>query len=182
MVPDQSKTSLGLEYFCQEGDEFWNREDGDLIELAKREVERLGLAKSADVENGCVFRMAKAYPVYDNGYRDHMDTLRDYMHTFENLQTIGRNGLHRYNNQDHAMLTGMLAARNVVNGTRYNLWDVNADQAYHETISGPGREPGSVRENGRLAPEGGPAARFESAFRPQTSPATSANGASRVSY
>jgi protoporphyrinogen oxidase len=141
MVPDRSKTSLGLEYFCQEDDAFWNTDDADLIELGKREIERLGLARAADVETGCVFRMAKAYPVYDDSYRAHMQALRDYVGAFENLQTIGRNGMHRYNNQDHAMLTGMLAARNVIEGTRIDLWDVNADQAYHETISGPVREP-----------------------------------------
>jgi protoporphyrinogen oxidase len=173
MVPDQSKTSLGLEYFCQEGDEFWNTPDEELIELAKREIERLRIARSAEVESGCVFRMPKAYPVYDNSYRDHMDTLRDYIHTFENLQTIGRNGLHRYNNQDHAMLTGMLAARNVINGTRYNLWDVNADQAYHETISGADPALAVARQNGQPVGEKAPTGPFEPAFgrgRPTTSP------------
>ena len=89
---------------------------------------------AADVETGCVFRMAKAYPVYDSAYVQYLATLKDYVNQFANLQTIGRNGLHRYNNQDHAMLTGMLAARNVALGERNDVWAVNTDSDYHEEI------------------------------------------------
>ncbi len=134
MLPDESKTSLGLEYFCNEGDELWTTPDEDLIALGKVEVEKIGLARGADVEDGCVFRVPKSYPVYDSDYTEFMGTIRDYVNSFENFQTIGRNGLHRYNNQDHAMLTGMLAVRNLMLGESNNLWVVNAEQEYHEEI------------------------------------------------
>jgi len=137
MVPDKSKTSLGLEYFCSEGDEVWNMPDTDLIELGKREVERIGLASYADIDGGCVFRVPKSYPVYDSGYRESLSTLRNFIESLDNFQTIGRNGLHRYNNQDHAMLTGMLAVRNVVFGEHNDLWSVNTDQEYIEEIHEP---------------------------------------------
>lgn len=134
MVPDQSKTSLGLEYFCCEGDELWNAPDEDLIELGKREIEKIGLAKYQDVLDGAVFRVEKSYPVYDSDYRNYLEVIKDYINGLENFQTIGRNGLHRYNNQDHAMLTGMIAVRNLVYGRNEDLWSVNADQEYHEEI------------------------------------------------
>ncbi len=135
MVPDATKTSLGLEYFCTEGDELWTMPDAELVELGKREVDRMGLAKYDDIEDGCVFRVEKSYPIYDSDYRDHLSLVREFVDDLENFQTIGRNGLHRYNNQDHAMLTGMLAVRNVVLGERNDLWSVNTDQEYHEEIS-----------------------------------------------
>lgn len=134
MVPDQSKTSLGLEYFCNEGDSLWTMADADLIELGKRELERIGLANYADVEDGAVFRVEKTYPVYDSEYADHLDVIKQYLATLENFQTIGRNGLHRYNNQDHAMLTGMLAVRNMLYRESHNLWKVNAEEEYHEEV------------------------------------------------
>jgi hypothetical protein len=134
MVPDASKTSLGLEYFCSEGDDLWNMSDGELIELGKREVALIGLASADDIEDGCVFRVPKAYPIYDSEYRDYLAIVRNFVGGLENYQTIGRNGLHRYNNQDHAMLTGMLAVRNLMHGEKNNLWSVNADQEYHEEI------------------------------------------------
>jgi len=134
MVPDLRKTSLGLEYFCTEGDELWNMQDPDLIEIGKREVQRIGLANYSDIETGCVFRVPKSYPVYDSDYRDSLATLKEFVSSFENFQTVGRNGLHRYNNQDHAMLTGMLAVRNLAFGEQNDLWSVNADQEYHEEI------------------------------------------------
>jgi protoporphyrinogen oxidase len=134
MVPDPAKTSLGLEYFCSEGDALWNTPDAELIELGKREVERIGLAGYADIEDGCVVRVPKAYPVYDSDYREYLAVVREFVDGLENFQTIGRNGLHRYNNQDHAMLTGMLAVRNAVLGQRNDLWSVNTDQEYHEEI------------------------------------------------
>lgn len=132
MVPDASKTSLGLEYFCDEGDDLWRTDDAELIALGGREVERLGLANAAEVVDGCVIRVPKAYPIYDGGYREHLERLRGYVAGFVNLQTIGRNGLHRYNNQDHAMLTGMLAVRNALDGEQHDLWSVNTEQEYHE--------------------------------------------------
>lgn len=136
MVPDPTRTSLGLEYFCSEGDALWRMPDADLIDLGKREIERIGLARAADVEDGCVTRVAKAYPVYDTTYRDHLDVVRGFVDGLTNLQTIGRNGLHRYNNQDHAMLTGMLAVRNLIRGERHDLWSVNTEPEYHEEIRG----------------------------------------------
>jgi hypothetical protein len=134
MVPDSTKTSLGLEYFCNEGDELWNAPDDELIELGKQEVDKIGLANCEDVLDGCVFRVEKSYPVYDSSYREYMAVIREYIDSMENFQTIGRNGLHRYNNQDHAMLTGMLAVRNLILGENHNLWIVNAEQEYHEEI------------------------------------------------
>lgn len=134
MVPDQSKTSLGLEYFCTEGDDLWNMPDADLIKLAKQELERIGLAQTGDVIDGCVFRVPKAYPVYDADYAEYLQCIRNFMGSLENVQTIGRNGLHRYNNQDHSMITGTLAVRNLIFGEANDLWSVNADEEYHEEI------------------------------------------------
>lgn len=142
MVPDLAKTSLGMEYFCTEGDALWNMSDADLIEQAKREIDRIGLARYQDVEDGCVLRVQKAYPVYDSDYRDYLALVRQFVDGLENFQTIGRNGLHRYNNQDHAMMTGMLAVRNLMLGEHNDLWSVNTDQEYHEEI----REPAAKEE------------------------------------
>jgi hypothetical protein len=134
MVPDVAKTSLGLEYFCNEGDELWNMSDADLIELAKHELERIGLAKIENVVDGCVFRVPKAYPVYDSEYTGYLKIVREFVDGLSNFQTIGRNGLHRYNNQDHSMITGTLAVRNMLFGEQNDLWNVNADAEYHEEI------------------------------------------------
>jgi protoporphyrinogen oxidase len=134
MVPDVGKTSLGLEYFCAENDSLWNMPDDDLVEMGKRELERIGLAHTVDVGDGCVFRNEKAYPVYDAGYRDCLTTVRAFVDGLENLQTVGRNGLHRYDNQDHAMLTGLLAVRNLLLGQQNDLWSVNTEQEYHEEL------------------------------------------------
>jgi hypothetical protein len=136
MVPDPTKTSLGLEYFCTEGDELWSMSDADLIELAKREVNSLDLAKYTDIDDGCVVRVPKSYPVYDSDYCEALATIRAFVDGLENVQTIGRNGLHRYNNQDHAMLTGMLAVHNLVLGEQHDLWSVNTEQTYHEEVRG----------------------------------------------
>lgn len=134
MVPDTELTSLGLEYFCNEGDALWSLSDEELVRLATRELNQIGLALPADVIDGCVFRVEKTYPIYDDGYAQALDTLKAYLSTFTNFQTIGRNGLHRYNNQDHAMLTGMLAVRNMLHQEENNLWIVNAEQDYLEVI------------------------------------------------
>jgi len=131
MVPDQSKTCLGMEYFCSRGDDLWEMDDAKLFRLATREIDKLGLANGADVEDGCVVRQPKAYPVYDAEYRAHLAVIQEYLQGFENLQTIGRAGMHRYNNQDHSMLCGLYAARNVA-GAQYDLWDVNTERSYYE--------------------------------------------------
>jgi len=135
MVPDPSKSSLGLEYFCTEGDTLWNTPDAELVELGIRELETIGLVKREDVEDGCVFRVPKAYPVYDGSYGDVLGRVREFVMGLENLQTVGRNGLHRYNNQDHAMLTGMLAVRNLLLAAKHDLWNVNTEAEYHEEIT-----------------------------------------------
>ncbi len=137
MVPDAARSSLGLEYFCAEGDDLWRMADADLVALATRELEHIGLVRGADVEDGCVVRVPKAYPVYDASYRDHLAVVRGWVDGLANVQTIGRNGLHRYNNQDHAMVTGMLAVRNLLDGETHDLWSVNTDQEYHEEVRSP---------------------------------------------
>jgi protoporphyrinogen oxidase len=134
MVPDQTKTSLGLEYFCNEGDDLWNMADADLIELGRRELERIGLVNSDDVIDGCVYRVPKAYPIYDSEYHAYLKRIRRFVAGIQNFQTIGRNGLHRYNNQDHSMITGMLAVDNLLNGEKNDLWDVNTEREYHEEV------------------------------------------------
>jgi protoporphyrinogen oxidase len=134
MTPDPAKTGLGLEYFCMEGDDVWTTPDAELIELGRREVARIGLVRYEDVEDGCVVRVPKAYPVYDSHYREDLAVVRGFVEGFQNLQSIGRNGLHRYNNQDHSMLTGLLAVRNAVLGQRHDLWSVNTEPEYQETI------------------------------------------------
>ena len=135
MIPNEEQSSLGLEYFCTEGDEVWCTPDEDLIELGKREVEHIGLASYEDVVDGCVVRVEKAYPVYDEAYAQYLSTIREFVDGLENLQTIGRNGLHRYNNQDHAMLTGMYAVENLMFDRNHDLWAVNTDGEYHEEIT-----------------------------------------------
>jgi hypothetical protein len=134
MVPDPTRTSLGLEYFCNEGDDLWRMPDQELVALGRREIEQIGLAAQSEVVDGCVVRVPKAYPVYDSAYREHLQQVREHVEGLENFQTIGRNGLHRYNNQDHAMLTGMVAVRNVVHGTTDDVWSINTDEAYHEEV------------------------------------------------
>jgi len=138
MVPDENKTCLGLEYFCFEGDGLWSMADSDLIELGKKELEILGLVKSIDVEDGSVVRMPKAYPVYDGIYAESLRIVREFLAGISNLQLVGRNGMHKYNNQDHSMLTAMLAVKNIL-GANYDLWQVNAEQEYHEEVTGKDR-------------------------------------------
>ena len=125
---------LGLEYFCFEGDGLWTMSDEDLIALAKREVEKVGLIASSDVVDACVVRQPKAYPVYDDAYRDNVAMIRlDLERNYPTLHLVGRNGMHKYNNQDHAMMTAMLTARNILAGERiFDIWQVNEDAEYHE--------------------------------------------------
>jgi protoporphyrinogen oxidase len=135
MVPDPNATCLGLEYFCFEGDELWNATDKELIALGTAELAKLGLADPADVVDGTVVRQPKAYPVYDDRYQEHLTTIRTWLESaLPNVQLIGRNGMHRYNNQDHAMMTGLLAARNIARGEHFNLWAVNSDAIYTEEV------------------------------------------------
>lgn len=143
MVPEKGKTCLGLEYFCFEGDGLWNMSDSDLIELGKKELEKIGLADASLVTDGTVVRMPKAYPVYDSHYKDSLATIRGYLEGVQNLQLVGRNGMHKYNNQDHSMLTAMLAVKNIL-GESYDLWQVNAEQEYHEEVKA--EEKASIRE------------------------------------
>lgn len=134
MVPDPMKTCLGLEYFCFEGDGLWTTPDDELIALATREVAKLGLVNAEDVEDGAVVRMPKAYPVYDALYSAAVDTIREFVADLGNLHLVGRNGMHKYNNQDHSMLTAMLSVKNIL-GANYDVWEVNVDNEYHEEIS-----------------------------------------------
>jgi len=131
MVPDPSKTALGLEYFLWDTDPEWNWPDEQLIDLGIRECIALKLIKPGEVIDATVVRAEKAYPVYDHEYGRLLGIIRDYLAHFENLQTIGRNGLHRYNNQDHSMLTGLYAAQNML-GRKRDIWSVNVEQSYHE--------------------------------------------------
>jgi protoporphyrinogen oxidase len=133
MVPDAKMTSLGLEYFCTIGDSLWRMTDMALIELGKQEVEQIGLARADDVVDGTVVRQPKAYPVYNGEYAGHLQTIKHFLGRFENLQTVGRNGLHKYNNQDHSMLTAILAVR-IIFGEQFDLWEVNTERSYHEEV------------------------------------------------
>lgn len=136
MVPDSSRSSLGLEYFLWEKDEEWDWSHERLIELGIKECTQIGLIEPDEIEDGTVVRMKKAYPVYDQGYQENLDTIRHYLETLSNLQTVGRNGLHRYNNQDHSMLTAVYAARNIV-GENNDVWSVNTEMEYHEEAKTP---------------------------------------------
>ena len=134
MVPDRSKTALGLEYFVHEGDDLWSADDNSLLSLAADEMSALGLIDASEVVDGTVVRMKKAYPIYDSEYKATVEEIRGHLAAFENLQVIGRNGQHRYNNQDHSMLAGILAARNVA-GQSHDVWEVNVDREYHEEVT-----------------------------------------------
>lgn len=134
MVPDPALACVGLEYFCFEGDGLWETADADLIALATTEMAALGLCDPATVEGGFVVRQEKAYPIYDAAYRANVETMRAELEAdYPTLHLVGRNGMHRYNNQDHAMMTAMLTVRNILAGRRvYDTWAVNEDAEYHE--------------------------------------------------
>jgi protoporphyrinogen oxidase len=133
MVPE-GFSCLGLEYFCFEGDGLWSAPDNQLIALAKQEIAKIGLIKASEVVDACVVRQPKAYPVYDEDYKENVEAVRrDLESTYPSLHMVGRNGMHKYNNQDHAMMTGMLTAKNILAGKRvYDVWNVNEDAEYHE--------------------------------------------------
>jgi protoporphyrinogen oxidase len=132
MVPDEDKTCIGLEYFCFEGDDLWELPDDRLVELAAAELTRLGLADGSRAVRGYVERVPKAYPVYDADYGERLAAVRRWVDGVGGLQQVGRNGLHRYNNSDHSMLTAIRAVDNLVGGAAHDLWEVNADSVYHE--------------------------------------------------
>jgi protoporphyrinogen oxidase len=148
MVPDPSMACYGLEYFCFEGDGLWTSSDEELIELAKKEMEQIGLAKADKIVDGYVVRQPKAYPVYDHEYRQHIETIKEGLKDYQGLYLVGRNGMHKYNNQDHSMMTAMLAVENIKAGKEvYDLWRVNGDAEYHES----GER--AAEEGGRLVPK-----------------------------
>jgi protoporphyrinogen oxidase len=132
MVPDPSKACVGLEFFCFAGDELWETDDQELVQLGMRELEQLGLAKADRLEFGFVERVPKAYPMYDPDYSERVHAIRSWLDGLDNFIQVGRNGLHRYNNSDHSSLTAMRAVDNLVKGTDHDIWAVNAESAYHE--------------------------------------------------
>ncbi len=134
MVPDAAYCCYGMEYFCFEGDAVWSASDGELIALAKRELAQIGLARQEEVTDGCVVRQAKAYPIYDDGYAANVAIIREEVaRNYPGLHVVGRNGMHKYNNQDHAMMTAMLTVKNMLLGKEaYDVWQVNQDAEYHE--------------------------------------------------
>ena len=134
MIPNTTSTCLGLEYFCFEGDGLWTASDDDLIALAKKELAQIGLATVAECIDGCVVRQKKAYPVYDESYKANVEAIRaDLAEKFPTLHLVGRNGMHKYNNQDHAMMTAMLTVKNIIAGkAEFDIWNVNEDAEYHE--------------------------------------------------
>jgi protoporphyrinogen oxidase len=164
MVPDPRQSVLGLEYFCFEGDDLWTMADDKLIELAKHELSLLKLTNGARVTDGAVVRMPRAYPVYDDDYAARVACIRDFIERqLPNVQAVGRNGMHRYNNQDHAMLTGLLAARNLRGDGPFDPWKVNSDAEYLE--EGPRDEvpvpwgpppPANPQASGSTTPTGAP--------------------------
>jgi protoporphyrinogen oxidase len=140
MVPDEATSSLGLEYFCREHDDLWEQRDDALVRLAWEELQRIGLAPGARFIDGHVVRQRRAYPVYDAAYAANVSRIRtDLDARFPTLHLVGRNGMHKYNNQDHAMMTGLLAAENILLGRRaFDVWRVNADAEYLEDGSTSG--------------------------------------------
>jgi protoporphyrinogen oxidase len=147
MVKD-GKNVLGLEYTVQEGDEWWTATDDELVEKGKAELEALGLMQATDVETGYVVRMPKAYPVYDEDYQANVAVLREWLESnTPNVHPVGRNGMHRYNNQDHSMFTAMLTVENLL-GASHDIWDVNVEEEYHEE----GARPSGTKGTGRDAP------------------------------
>jgi len=149
MTPDPANACYGLEYFCFEGDGLWRSSDEDLASLAKRELAQLGLVQPGDIVDSCVVRQAKAYPVYDDDYAEHVATVRRELdERFPTLHLIGRNGMHKYNNQDHSMMTAMLTVKNIVTGRKvYDVWNVNEDAEYHETVeTTPGSGAAGLRQ------------------------------------
>ncbi len=137
MVADHDNVWIGLEYFCYETDPIWKLCDADMIELAKQEIAKIGIIETGDVLDACVIRVPKTYPAYFGAY-ERFEEIKTYINGFENLFLVGRNGMHKYNNQDHSMLTAMTAVDNIIAGRldKTNLWDLNTEMEYHETKDG----------------------------------------------
>jgi protoporphyrinogen oxidase len=151
------RTCLGLEYWVMEGDEMWQTPDAELVELATKELEAVGLASAEMVERGYVVRVPKAYPVYDEGYHTAVETIRHWLAAeVPNVYAVGRNGMHKYNNQDHSMYTAMLTVENIVDGARHDIWAVNVEEEYQEEKTGSrdAKSPGAraSSDTGRDAP------------------------------
>ncbi|MBI4516663.1 MAG: NAD(P)/FAD-dependent oxidoreductase [Deltaproteobacteria bacterium] len=169
MVPHPSRTSLGLEYFLWDKDPEWTWSREQLMDLGIRDCVTIGLVNPSEVEDATVVRMTKAYPVYDQSYEANLATVRNYLTGITNLQLIGRNGQHRYNNQDHSMLTGVYAARNLA-GANYDIWSVNTEMEYHEeTVTASARRadrlvPAPVQPPPSGAPPMSPEEMIEAAF------------------
>jgi protoporphyrinogen oxidase len=154
MVKD-GKTCLGLEYFVTEGDPLWTAPDADLVALARRELEQLGLVPAGRCEAGYVVRMPKAYPLYDATYAANVDTIRRWLEEFvAGVHPVGRNGMHRYNNQDHSMYTALLSVENIL-GARHDVWSVNVEDEYHEEVRRDEAEP-ELELSGRPTVTSGP--------------------------
>ena len=136
MVADPSKMWIGLEYFCSESDALWTMSDAEIAKFAMREAASIGMLREEDVRDFCAFRVPKTYPAYFGTY-ERFDEIVRYVERFKNLFLVGRNGMHKYNNQDHSMLTAMLAVENILAGieSKRNLWEVNTGQEYHEDKS-----------------------------------------------
>lgn len=132
MVLDLDYTSLGLEYFCNEQDSLWSMPDAELISFALKELEKIGIASAKLLVDACVVRVPEAYPFYSLNYQDDKSILREYLDSFTNLQTMGRAGLFRYDNSDHALLSGMFAASNFMEKESKDLWSINLEEAYLE--------------------------------------------------
>ena len=150
LVPDPTLNCYGLEYFCFEGDDLWTAKDEDLVALARKELVHLGLAANEDMVDGHVIRQPKAYPVYDDHYQANVQAVREWIEKdMPGLHLVGRNGMHKYNNQDHAMMTALLAAENILAGHRkWDVWQVNQDAEYHEA----GEDRSLALDSGRLVP------------------------------
>jgi protoporphyrinogen oxidase len=133
MVPDPNMACYGLEYFCFEGDGLWTSSNEDLIALGTKEIHQIGLTQPSSIVDGYVVRQPKAYPVYDQEYKGHLEVIRQELKNYDGLYLVGRNGMHKYNNQDHSMMTAMLAAKNIIaDKPLFDVWDVNEDAEYHE--------------------------------------------------
>jgi protoporphyrinogen oxidase len=149
----EGRTCLGLEFFVFEGDKTWTKSDADLIEQGKRELEILGLVEASQVEAGYVVRMPKAYPFYDQNYKANVARIVEWLKiSAPNVHPVGRNGMHRYNNQDHSMYTAMLTAENIAVGTQHDVWNVNVEEIYHEEEKKGGDSGAGTRGTGRDAP------------------------------
>ena len=149
----EGRTCLGLEFFVFEGDSTWTKPDAELIEQGKRELEILGLVEASKVETGYVVRMPKAYPFYDEHYKANVAKIVEWLNaSAPNVHPVGRNGMHRYNNQDHSMYTAMLTAENIATGTRHDVWSVNVEEVYHEEDKKDAGPTAGTRGTGRDAP------------------------------